>query len=177
MLVCLLLAQPSWAQEWKVDHGKSQIRFVIKQMNVPVEGGFGRFNVRAAFDPNRPETGQFRVDVEVASIDTGSEDGDGEAKRPAWFDVARFPKAHFVSREVRRDAAGRFTMIGDITVKGRARPLAVPLQLTAQREGGWLASGRFSLKRSDFDIGGGEWADPSVVANEVEGRFRILLIP
>lgn len=176
-VVLALLAYPAWAQDWKVDYGRSEIRFVIKQMNVPVDGGFKRFNVQSAFDPSKPELGQFRVEVDVASIDTGSEEGDGEAKRPAWFDATRHPKALFVSKAIRRDGPGRFTMIGDITVKGRTRPLSLPLVLSPQKGGGLLASGRFALKRTDFDIGGGEWADPSVVANEIDGRFKMMLIP
>jgi polyisoprenoid-binding protein YceI len=50
-------APPAWAQDWKVDYGKSEIRFVIKQMNVPVEGGFKRFNVQAKFDAAKPSRG------------------------------------------------------------------------------------------------------------------------
>lgn len=176
-LVVALLVAPSWAQDWKVDYARSELRFVIKQMNVPVEGGFGRFTLQAAFEPLKPETGQFRVEVDMASVNTGSAEGDGEARRPAWFDTAKHPKALFVSDGIRREGPGRFTMTGDLTVKGRTRSLTVPLVLQPQRQGGWLANGRFALKRSDFDIGGGEWADPSVVANEVEGRFKILLMP
>ncbi len=177
LLVLAFLALPALAQEWKVDYGKSQIAFVIKQMNVPVEGGFGRYNVKAVFDPAKPELGFFRVELDIASINTGSEEGDGEAKRPAWFDTARFPKATFVSKAIKKDAAGRFTVTGDFTLKGRTRPLLAPVILTPQRGGGWLVSGRTALKRSQFDIGGGEWADPSVVADDLEARFKILLTP
>jgi hypothetical protein len=49
--------------------------------------------------------------------------------------------------------------------------------MTPQRGGGWLVSGRAVMKRSQFDIGGGEWADPSVVADDLEARFKILLNP
>ncbi|MDP2787347.1 MAG: YceI family protein [Pseudomonadota bacterium] len=177
LLVLALFALPVSAQDWKVDTAKSQIGFVIKQMNVPVEGGFGRYSVKATFDAARPELGFFRVDLDVASINTGSEEGDDEAKRPAWFDTARYPKASFVSKAIRRDAAGRFTVMGDFTLKGRTLPLIVPFILTPQRGGGWLASGRAALKRSQFDIGGGEWADPSVVADDLEARFKIMLNP
>jgi polyisoprenoid-binding protein YceI len=177
LLVLALFVVPAAAQDWKVDAAKSQIGFVIKQMNVPVEGGFGRFSVKADFDPANPELGFFRVDIDIASINTGSEDGDGEAKRPAWFDTARFPKASFVSKAIKKDAAGRYSVSGDLTIKGRTRPLTVPFMLIPQRGGGWLASGRVVLKRSSFDIGGGEWADPSVVADDLEVRFKILLNP
>lgn len=175
--VLALLAFPVWAQDWKVDYGRSELRFVIKQMNVPAEGGFGKFAVTSAFDTSRPEQGQFRVEVDVASIDTGSEDGNGEVKRPAWFDAARYPKALFVSKHIRRDGPSRYVMIGDMMVKNRTKSITVPLVLMPQRDGGWLASGRFELKRSDFDIGGGEWADPSVVADKLDGRFKIYLQP
>lgn len=175
--VLVLFAFPASAQDWKVDYGRSELRFVIKQMNVPVEGGFGKFAVSAAFDAAKPELGKFRVEVDVASIDTGSEDGNGEVKRPAWFDAARYPKALFVSKSISKDGPGSYTLTGDMMVKSHTKSIAVPLILMPQRDGGWLASGRFALKRTDFDIGGGEWADPSVVAEVVDGRFKIFLRP
>ncbi|HNF89353.1 MAG TPA: YceI family protein [Thiobacillaceae bacterium] len=176
-LLLVLVALPAWAQDWKVDYGRSELRFTVRQMNVPVEGGFRKFSVDAAFDPAKPEQGRFKVEVDMASVDTGSEEGNSEARRPAWFDVARHPKALFVSREIRKDGPGRFTVNGDVSIKGRSRPFSAALTLTPKREGGWLAAGRYALKRTDFDIGGGEWADPSVVANEIDGRFRLLLLP
>jgi polyisoprenoid-binding protein YceI len=165
------------AQDWKVDYRNSQISFIIKQMNVPVEGGFSRYTVKAVFDAAKPEQGMFQVDLDIASIDTGSEEGDGEAKRPAWFDTARHPKARFVSKTITRNNAGSYTVNGDLTLKGRTRPISVPVVLTPQRGGGWLVSGRATMKRSHFDIGGGEWADPSVVADDLEARFKLLLKP
>ena len=49
--------------------------------------------------------------------------------------------------------------------------------MTPQAGGGLLVSGRVTMKRSQFEIGGGEWADPSVVADDLEARFNILLKP
>ncbi|OYY93808.1 MAG: hypothetical protein B7Y41_10100 [Hydrogenophilales bacterium 28-61-23] len=175
--ILALSVAPALAGEWKIDSAKSQIGFVIKQMNVPVEGGFSRFDVHAEFDPAKPEAGQFKVEIDLASIDTGSAEGDAEVKRPAWFDIARYPKAGFVSKTIKKDGPGRYTVSGDFTLKGRARPLLAPFILTPQPGGGWLASGRATLKRSQFDIGGGEWADPSVVADDLEARFKFLLKP
>jgi methyl-accepting chemotaxis protein-1 (serine sensor receptor) len=73
--------------------------------------------------------------------------------------------------------AGSYTVNGDLTLKGRTQPLSVPVVMTPQRGGGWLVSGRAVMRRSQFDIGGGEWADPSVVADDLEARFKILLNP
>ena len=158
-----------------MDAGKSQVRFAIKQMNVPAEGGFKRFAAQASFDPARPEAGSFRFEVDIASIDTGSDEGDVEVKRSIWFDTARYPKAMFVSKSVKKETNGSYTALGEMTIKGRTRPFPAPFALLRQPGGAWLAEGRFPLKRSDFGIGGGDWND--VVADEADVRFKIVLLP
>jgi polyisoprenoid-binding protein YceI len=174
-LLMACIALPAAAQDWKTDAGKSQISFAIKQMNVPSEGGFKRFSARSAFDPAKPEAGQFQIEVDISSIDTGTAEGDSEVRRPAWFDAARHPKATFVSKSVRKEANGSYTALGDMTIKGQTRPFAAPFTLVRQPGGGFLAQGRFPLKRSDFGIGGGDWDE--VVANEADIRFKIVLLP
>ncbi len=170
----LLLALPAVAQDWKLDSAKSQVRFLIKQMNVPTEGGFARVLAQASFDPARPESGRFRVDVDTSSIDTGSPEGDDEVKRPAWFDAKKYPWATFIAKSVRRDAEGRYSAFGDLSIKGQTRPLVAPFILS-RHGAGWLAQGRFPLKRSTYGIGGGDWGD--VVTDELEVRFNLVLLP
>lgn len=174
-LLLALVALPASAQTWKMDPGNSQISFTIKQMNVPTEGGFKRFIAQAIFDPARPEAGRFQFEVDVNSIYTGSDEGDSEVKQTAWLDTKRHPRAMFVSRSVRKDANGSYTVSGDLTIKGQTRPFTAPISMVRQSSGGFMAQGRFPLKRSDFGIGAGDWDE--VVANEAEIRFKILLLP
>jgi polyisoprenoid-binding protein YceI len=175
LLLLALVALPAAAQDWATDAAKSQLVFAIKQMNVPTEGGFKRYVARANFDPAKPEAGRFQIEVDINSIDTGTDDGDAEVKRPVWFDSARHPKATFVSKSVRKEANGTFTALGDLTIKGQTRPFAASFSLVPQPGGSYLAQGRFPLKRSDFGIGGGDW--DQVVANEADIRFKIVLLP
>lgn len=171
----LFVSLAASAQEWKVDYEKSFIHFMVRQMNVPVEGGFKRFSAQARFDPAKVENASFRIDLDMASIDTGSSEGDSEVRRPLWFDMARHPQASFVSKSVARQADGRYVATGDLTIKGRSRSVAVPFQLSRQAHGAWLAEGRLPVRRADFSIGGGDWND--VVADQAETRFRIWLAP
>lgn len=177
ILLFMLFSVPVHAagvKTWRVDAGQSRIGFVIKQMNVPVEGGFARFAGQAAFDPARPENGRFSVTVDTASIDSGSPEGDDEVRRPAWFDVKRYPAAGFTARQVRRTAEGRYLALGDLNIKGRVLPVEIPFSLTRQGAG-WLAQGRAGIRRSSFGIGAGDWND--VVADDAEIRFNLVLLP
>jgi polyisoprenoid-binding protein YceI len=174
LFFCVLVASvAAQAQDWKVDYGKSRISFVIRQMNVPVEGGFKRFIAQVSFDPAKVENAKIRVELDMTSIDTGSAEGDEEVRRPLWFDMARHPRATFVSQSIARQADGRYTARGNLAIKGRTRVVDVPFSLARQADGAWLAEGKLPVRRADFDIGGGDWND--VVANEAEARFRIWL--
>jgi polyisoprenoid-binding protein YceI len=41
--------------------------------------------------------------------------------------------------------------------------------------GNSVAAGEFTIKRLDFKIGDGQWGDPSIVADEVLVRVRMVL--
>ena len=50
----------------------------------------------------------------------------------------------------------------------------VPVTLT-QAKGLSTASGAFTLKRLDYRIGEGDWTDTSIVANDVQVQFKLVL--
>lgn len=153
---------------------QSEIVFVSRQMGVPIEGRFKRFDAQLSFDPRRPEAATVALTVAMASAAFGASEAEAEVAKPAWFDVARFPQATFQSAAVKPLGEGRFAITGRLTVKGTARELAVPVTITQSGRSGTVL-GSFTLKRLDFGIGEGEWADTSLVANEVQVRFRIAL--
>src|SRR5262245_2000036 len=84
-----------------VPQDKIDVRFVSKQMNVPVEGKFRTVKANVAFDATKPETSKAQFEIDLASIDLGLPEVETEVKRPAWFDTAKYPKATFVSDSVK----------------------------------------------------------------------------
>ena len=167
----LLMATASAAAQ-DIDYADSRIGFTFKQMNVPVEGGFKRFRAQVLFDRARPEKSHAEIEVDLASIDTGSTDGDNESQRRAWLDTASHPTAKFVSSAVRRVGPDRFEARGTMTIKGRAHELTAPFEVrgTGTRI---VFEGAFTLKRLEFAVGEGQWADTDTVADEVQIRFHI----
>lgn len=170
----LALALGSASAQTLVADG-SEIRFVTRQMGVPVEGRFTRFEAQMRFDPRQPQDARVALTIDTRSIAFGAADTEAEAARPAWFHSARHPQASFVSSAVKALGGGRWEVAGTLSVKGRSRDIVVPVALAAAAPGRAVASGSLTLRRMDFALGEGEWADLSVVADEVQVRFRLQL--
>jgi polyisoprenoid-binding protein YceI len=152
----------------------SEIAFTTRQMGVPVEGRFGRFTAQIALDPERPETGTVSFSIDTGSARFGSAELDAEVPKPTWLHAALFPQASFASTSIKAAGPGRFEVSGRLSIKGATKDLSVPVQLR-QAAGTSTASGSFSIKRLDFKVGDGEWADTSLLANEVQVRFKLQL--
>jgi polyisoprenoid-binding protein YceI len=172
-LLALLAAPPAQAMEYRtVLPQQSSIAFEFRQMGVPVKGGFKRFATQMQFDPARPEATRARIDIDLASIDAGSSEADDESAGKLWFDRSTYPRATFVANQVRALGNNRYEMRGTLTLKGRSREMAVPVHYQPGK-GAATFDGGFVLKRLDFGIGEGMWADVATVANEVRVTFRI----
>jgi polyisoprenoid-binding protein YceI len=159
----------------EVDRDSSQITFVSRQMGVPVQGHFDRWEVEIQLDEADLDNSHAQVIIDTASISTGNEDADTEVKRRSWLDVAGFPEARFQSGRVRSLGDRRYEADGELSIKDKTQPLTVPFRVTDGANGREL-TGEFVIKRADFGIGGGMWAGFDVVANEVTVRFKLHLV-
>lgn len=156
----------------QIQPATSRIGFVSRQMGVPVEGSFGRFSAQMSFDPAKPEAAKARIDIDLASIDAGSKEANDEVTGKGWFNVKAFPTASFVSTGVRSLGPNRLEVRGPLTIKGKTREVVAAFSFR-QEGGGGVFEGSFPIKRSDFSLGEGAWADTGVVADEVQIRFRL----
>ncbi len=154
---------------------KSQIAFVSKQMGVPVEGSFKRFDAQVAFDPKKPEAGSVVLQIDTASAGFGIPMSDAELPKPTWFDTAHFPQASFRSSAIKALGEGRFEMAGKLTIKGVSKVVTVPVSITSSGGAYSVATGTLTIQRLDYKVGDGEWTDTSVVGNEVQVRFKLTL--
>ena len=152
----------------------SEIGFTTRQMGVPVDGRFSTFTASIALDPKKPESGSVSFSIDTGSARFGSAELDAEVPKPTWLSVALFPKATFVSASIKAAGPGRFDVAGKLSIKGSARDITVPVQLT-QSGATSTATGSFTIKRLEFKVGEAEWADTSLLANDVQVRFKLVL--
>lgn len=166
-------AQPALAAEQALVPAQSDVSFVARQLGVPLDGKFKSFSAQSAFDPKSPQTSKIAFTVDLGSVAVNA-DANAELVKPDWFNTVKFPKATFQSTAIKALGAGRFDVTGKLAIKGQARDLVVPMQLS-QAGGLSTATGAFTLKRLDFKVGDGEWADTSIVANDVQVKFKLVL--
>ncbi|NMG17202.1 YceI family protein [Aromatoleum bremense] len=155
----------------QVQADKSRVDFVFKQMNVPIEGHFGKVRTDLVFDAAAPAKSSVRLELDLASIDAGSSEANSEVLGKPWFNVKDNPTATFVSTAVRPLGGNRYEVVGNLSLKGRTQLLTAPVTVTRQGDTATFDGG-FTLKRLEFAIGDGMWADTSVVANDVDVRFH-----
>jgi polyisoprenoid-binding protein YceI len=158
----------------KLDAAQSEIVFVSRQMGVSVEGKFRKFDAQITLDPKKPEAGSVALTIDTGSATLGLPETDAELVKPNWFDAAKAPQASFRSNAIKSLGAGKYEVSGTLSIKGNAQKLTVPVSVT-QAGGTSTASGSFAIKRLDYKIGEGEWADTSLVANEVQVKFKLAL--
>ena len=173
LLSAFSLATAAHAVEYtQVQPDKSQITFAYQQMGVAMQGAFKKFSGQLRFDPAAPSAAKSTIEVELASVDTGSSEGDTEFATKTWFDTKAFPRARFESGSVKALGGNKYEVAGKLTIKGKTVDVVVPATFAAQGKTG-VFEGRLTIRRGDFSIGDGAWKAFDIVANDVVIQFRL----
>ena len=154
-------AQVALAQQQLVP-AQSEVQFTARQMGVPLEGQFKKFSAQVAFDPAKLATSKIAFTVDTGSATLGSRETDAELPKPAW------------SSSIKALGGGKFEVAGALTIKGNSQNVVVPVTLT-QNGTTTTATGALPIKRLAFKIGENEWADTSMVADDVQVKFKLAL--
>ena len=168
-----LVAAPAGAQQ-KLVPSQSEIAFTSKQMGVPVDGTFKKFDAQIAFDPKKPEAAKIAFSIDLGSAALGAAETEAELAKPDWFSIKLFPQATFQSSAVKASGPGKFEVSGKLAIKGASHDVVVPVAVV-QAGANTTASGVFVIKRLDYRIGDGDWKDTSMVANDVQVKFKLTL--
>jgi polyisoprenoid-binding protein YceI len=169
----LTFSASAMAQQ-KLVPAQSDISFMTKQMGVPLDGHFKKFDAQISFDTAKPEAAKIAFTVDTGSATLGAPESDAELPKAPWFNVPKFPQAIFQSSGIKNLGGGKFQVAGKLTIKGNTKDVDVPVTLT-QAGAVTSAVGQFTIKRLAFKIGEGEWADTSMVADDVQVKFKLAI--
>jgi polyisoprenoid-binding protein YceI len=124
LLVASGTAQAVEFSQFQAD--KSTLQFVSKQMGVAVDGRFKKFSATLAFDPAKPAAATARLELDLASVDAGSAEADGEVVGKPWFNVKLFPTATFVATAIRPLGGDKFELVGKLSIKDKTQDVSAP---------------------------------------------------
>ena len=119
--------------DWQLDPYHTQVEFSAKHLGMmTVRGHFAEVSTTADLDPDHPEAASVQATIQTASIRTHNETRDNDLRSSNFLEVDKYPVITFKSTSVEPAGQDRYTLTGDLTIKGNTRP--VVLQVTKYGE-------------------------------------------
>ena len=173
MLVAMMAA-PAQAADYVQAPGSS-LAFATKYDGEVFTGRFGGFDTSLRFDPQQLDGARLDVTIELAGTSTGNGDRDSTLAGADFFSVSKFAQARYVADSFRALGGNDYAADGTLTLRGVSQPVTLHFTWTAGTPA--LLSGRATVKRLDFGVGGGDWADTGLIPDEVAISTRVFLHP
>jgi len=168
----LMFGMSAQAATWELDAAKSKVVFQYSYKTKPYEGEFK--NVKATFkiDPTSPAACEFSVTIPIASLYVSSKEVVDYLLDIELFDVDQFPTATFKANKCRLQSVNSFVSDGTLTIRDKTRPMSFPFKLEVGAKGFHLTS-EVTIKRLDFGVGQGYWANTAEIPNDVRIKVDV----
>lgn len=176
VLSALLLGNFAAAEveKWEIDKAHSNIYFDIRHTYATVRGQFDDFSGTLQFDPDNMAMSSVRFEVKTKSINTGIPNRDNHLRSEEFFAVKKFPSMTFESTGVEQKEGNQYTLVGNLTIRGKTNKITVPFTYLGARENplkkGKMVAGfetRFSIDRLEYQVGPGKYFEMGVIGKDV----------
>lgn len=175
---------PSTTRKWDYVPSESSIIFHGTQMGTAFDGSFAKFTPVIYFDADHLDDSKVTVDIDILSVDAKDSDRNKNLLGSDFFDSTQFPTARFETNKITKTGDNTYSADATLTIRGTVQQVTLPFTLdiskiTKGKDSGKdkaVMTGKITLDRSKFQIGQGDWADPSVIANEVPVDIKVSAI-
>jgi len=132
----------------------STVKFNVKA-SVAIDGTFDKWNATLTFTSPDVSTGVLDIEIQAASVDTGSGMKDGKLKGKDFFDVKNNPVIRFLSKKIVQSGPTTFDVQGDFTIRGVTKPETLTLAVTGAGTGSGTIKGTMAFDRKDYGMNSG----------------------
>jgi polyisoprenoid-binding protein YceI len=145
-------------ETWHIDGTHSGIHFSVRHLVISkTRGQFGRWDGTISVPEGDFRRATVEIEIDAASIDTGLADRDAHLRSADFFDVETYPQITFKSRQVEDLGGDTLRLVGDLTLHGVTREVALEVESAGQTNDPWGNtragfSARTSLDRKDFGL-------------------------
>ena len=142
-------------ETYKFDQSHSTIRFSVHQFLGTTQGKFTKFDGKIDIDREHSENSSVTARIVVRSIDTGIVKRDNHLRSPEFFSIEKYPDIMFKSRSVKQTGPQEGDILGDLTMHGVTKPIALHVKLLTlpsdSKQTRWAVT-TDPLKRRDFNL-------------------------
>lgn len=170
-LAAMLAAAPAFATDYVQAPG-SVLVFASKYDGEVFTGSFPGFDTRLSFDPADPATGRLDVAIPLAGAKSGNGERDSTLQGPDFFDVAKFATARYRAEKFRALGGNQYAADGTLELRGVSKPVTLTFTWTPGAQP--VLSGKATVNRLDFGVGGGDWADTKTIPNETAISTKVI---
>lgn len=144
---------PANAERLTVAPQNSSIAFTASKVTRSHQGKFNSFSGSADLVGGRAEGSKITIDVDLASVQVDVDKLTQHLKSADFFDVGRYPKAHFESSSITAGGASgaTHTVSGALDLHGVKKTITFPATITV-RDDAVVVKSEFSINRKDFGI-------------------------
>lgn len=153
----------------------SSLTFTGKYQGEAFNGRFPGFATTFSFDPANLAGSKLDVTIPLATATAGNPDYDGELRGASFFNSAKFPQAHYTATRFRSLGGNKYAADGALALRGVAKPVTLTFTWTPGAKP--VLAGTAVVKRLDFGVGGGDWADTGVIPNEIQVATKVIFQP
>jgi polyisoprenoid-binding protein YceI len=172
--LCAVPEADADAGEYRMQPG-SYLQFTSSYDGESFDGRFSRFEPALRFDPAALDSSRFDVRIDLASASTGHDERDEVLVGDEFLDAQGLATARYVATTFRSLGEGRFVAEGTLTLRGIEQPVALEFAWRPGRRP--VLDGEATVKRLAFGVGEGDWADTSVLPDEVKVKTHLVLAP
>src|SRR4029078_13114964 len=137
---------PAGTTTWAIDPAHTHVEFAVKHLMIStVRGRFAGVTGTVITTDADPAKAIAEIDIDAASIDTREAQRDAHLKSADFFHVEEHPKLIFKSKRVTDRKGDAFKLIGDLTIHGVTREVALDVPSGGRGKGprgAWRASCR-----------------------------------
>jgi polyisoprenoid-binding protein YceI len=146
-----LLADAALAGDWALDGARSTIGLRSRSIwgLAPVKGAFGQATGHGTISPAGEVSGT--ITVAAGSIETKNAKRDRHLRSGDFFEAETFPHITFSVDRLEPSSDG-VTMTGQLTVRGRTRPLTFPATVPVASSGEVWLDAEVHINRADFGL-------------------------
>ena len=102
--------------------------------------------------------------IPLAGAKSGNSDRDSTLQGADFFNVGKFATARYTAKGFRALGNDQFAADGTLELRGVSKP--VTFTFTWKPGAQPVLTGKATVKRLDFGVGGGDWADTKTIPDE-----------